>query len=61
MPLGLTEHLPSLVARRFSAAKQSNALVFSETQVTTIRSANIPVSWPVCLRISYYYVLLPVV
>ncbi|EEH46420.1 uncharacterized protein PADG_02518 [Paracoccidioides brasiliensis Pb18] len=39
---GLTENLSALVARRFAAAKQSGALIFSPTEVTTILVSNIP-------------------
>ncbi|KKZ62656.1 hypothetical protein EMCG_00339 [[Emmonsia] crescens] len=37
---GLTENLSALVARRFAAAKQAGALVFSQTEVTTISASN---------------------
>ncbi|KAK2810181.1 hypothetical protein FQN50_003151 [Emmonsiellopsis sp. PD_5] len=38
----LTENLPALVAKRFLAAKQSGALVFSHTEVTTLKASDIP-------------------
>ncbi|KAL6712386.1 bifunctional AP-4-A phosphorylase/ADP sulfurylase [Coniothyrium glycines] len=38
MLLGLSEALPSLVESKYSAAKASSSLVFSPTQVTTIRT-----------------------
>ncbi|KAK2778889.1 bifunctional AP-4-A phosphorylase/ADP sulfurylase, partial [Emmonsiellopsis sp. PD_33] len=43
MPLSnLTENLPALVATRFRAARQSGALVFSHTEVTTLEAVGIP-------------------
>lgn len=41
---GLTENLAALVARRFATAKQAGALVFSQTEVTTISASNTTVS-----------------
>ncbi|PGH16356.1 hypothetical protein AJ80_05206 [Polytolypa hystricis UAMH7299] len=38
---GLAESLPSLVGRRFATAKQSGALLFSHTEVTTINTSNL--------------------
>ena len=46
---GLSESLALLVARRFSAAKESGALVFSMTEVTTISTSGIPVKIPFLL------------
>lgn len=43
MPRGFLESLPVLVARKFAAAKESGALIFSPTHVTTIEAFNIPV------------------
>ncbi|PGG99441.1 hypothetical protein AJ79_08515 [Helicocarpus griseus UAMH5409] len=45
---GLTESLSTLVARRFAAAKQSGALVFSQTEVTTISTSNTPFQLRYC-------------
>ncbi|KAK2758670.1 bifunctional AP-4-A phosphorylase/ADP sulfurylase [Arachnomyces sp. PD_36] len=48
MLLGLPESLSVLVARKFATAKESGALLFSQTQVTTIRAANIPFQLRYC-------------
>ncbi|OAX82004.1 hypothetical protein ACJ72_03653 [Emergomyces africanus] len=45
---GITENLSALVARRFTTAKQSGALVFSQTEVTTISASNIPFQLRYC-------------
>ncbi|KAG5301003.1 Ap4A phosphorylase II [Histoplasma ohiense] len=45
---GITENLPALVARRFAAAKQSGALVFSQTEVTTISASDTPFQLRYC-------------
>lgn len=44
--LQLTPNLPSLVAKRFIAAKESGTLIFSPTQLTTIQSSGVVVSNP---------------
>jgi ATP adenylyltransferase len=43
MLLGLSESLPVLVGKRFTAAKDSGGLVFSNTQLTTIHASRVPV------------------
>lgn len=44
MLLGLSEALPSLVEARFGTAKTSSSLLFSPTEVATIRtSTGVPV------------------
>ncbi|EEQ84754.1 hypothetical protein RJZ56_005719 [Blastomyces dermatitidis] len=45
---GITENLSALVARRFTAAKQSGALVVSQTEVTTISASNTPFQLRYC-------------
>ena len=52
MLLNLTEALPSLAQAKFTAAKASEALVFSSTELSVIRtSAGIPVSNVIgCMR-----------
>ncbi|OJD15421.1 hypothetical protein AJ78_04321 [Emergomyces pasteurianus Ep9510] len=45
---GITDNLSALVASRFTAAKQSGALVFSQTEVTTIWALNIPFQLRYC-------------
>lgn len=47
MLLGLSEHLALLVARRFIAAKNAGSLVFSQTEVTSLQSSTVPVSYTV--------------
>lgn len=44
MQLGLSEPLPTLVARRFTAAKDTDHLVFSSTHLSIINAAGISVS-----------------
>ncbi|KAJ5817077.1 hypothetical protein N7447_009310 [Penicillium robsamsonii] len=41
MQLGLAENLPTLVARRFTAARDTGALVFSSTHLSIINAAGI--------------------
>ncbi|EFR02027.1 hypothetical protein MGYG_05029 [Nannizzia gypsea CBS 118893] len=48
MLLGLSEHLSSLVARRFTAAKNAGSLVFSQTEVTSLQSSSIPFQLRYC-------------
>ncbi|KAK2732892.1 bifunctional AP-4-A phosphorylase/ADP sulfurylase [Myotisia sp. PD_48] len=48
MLLGLQESLPSLVARRFTAAKKSGSLVFSHTEVTTLKTSTVPFQLRYC-------------
>lgn len=43
MQLGLSENLSSLVARRFVTARDAGHLIFSETHLTTVYAAGIPV------------------
>lgn len=43
MQLGLSESLSTLVARRFTAAKEGGHLVFSSTQLANIHASGIPV------------------
>ena len=43
MQLGLSESLPALVARRFTAAKEGGHLVFSSTHLSIVTAAGIPV------------------
>ena len=43
MQLGLTESLPALVARRFSAAKDAGHLIFSQTHLEILRPGGTPV------------------
>lgn len=45
MLLGLSEPLALLVARRFTAAKNAGSLVFSQTEVTSLQSSTVPVSY----------------
>lgn len=45
MELGLSDSLRSLVSKSFRAAKQSQSLLFSETELAVIRSRHgVPVS-----------------
>jgi ATP adenylyltransferase len=44
MQLGLKENLPTLVARRFTAARDTGHLVFSSTHLSIINAAGISVS-----------------
>jgi ATP adenylyltransferase len=44
MQLGLSEALPALVARRFTAARDAGHLVFSQTHLSIINAAGISVS-----------------
>jgi ATP adenylyltransferase len=47
MLLGLSEALPSLVEAKFTSAKAASSLLFSPTEVATIRtSTGIPVRIP---------------
>jgi ATP adenylyltransferase len=45
MQLGLSENLSALVARRFLAAKDAGHLLFSQTHLTTVNVAGIPVQY----------------
>ena len=44
MQLGLTESLPALVAKRFTAAKDAGHLIFSQTHLEILRPGGVPVS-----------------
>jgi ATP adenylyltransferase len=44
MQLGLPESLPTLVAKRFTAARDASHLVFSSTHLSIINAAGILVS-----------------
>lgn len=44
MQLGLSEALPALVTRRFTAARDAGHLVFSQTHLSIINAAGISVS-----------------
>ncbi|EEP76693.1 predicted protein [Uncinocarpus reesii 1704] len=46
--LGLPDSLRSLVSARFAAARQSGALLFTETELATIRLSNIPFQLRFC-------------
>ncbi|KAE8349375.1 bis-tetraphosphatase [Aspergillus coremiiformis] len=48
MQLGLSESLSALVAKRFTAAKESGHLLFSSTHLTTIHTAGIPYQLRYC-------------
>jgi hypothetical protein len=49
MQLGLSESLPALVAKRFTAAKETGHLLFSQTHLATIYTSGIPVLYlPSC-------------
>ncbi|KAJ9357765.1 putative bis-tetraphosphatase [Paecilomyces variotii] len=48
MLLGLPENLSTLVGRRFTAAKESNHIVFSKTQLTTLHASGIPYQLRYC-------------
>ncbi|KAJ9486256.1 hypothetical protein VN97_g7099 [Penicillium thymicola] len=48
MQLGLSESLPTLVARRFTAAKETSHLVFSSTHLSIINAAGIPYQLRYC-------------
>ncbi|KAK2865028.1 hypothetical protein FQN49_003982 [Arthroderma sp. PD_2] len=48
MLFGLPEHLSSLVARRFTSAKKAGSLVFSQTEVTSLQSSNVPFQLRYC-------------
>ncbi|KAM5477172.1 bifunctional AP-4-A phosphorylase/ADP sulfurylase [Microsporum audouinii] len=48
MLLCLSEHLASLVARRFAAAKKAGSLVFSQTEVTSLQSSSVPFQLRYC-------------
>ncbi|GAD94162.1 bis(5'-nucleosyl)-tetraphosphatase, putative [Paecilomyces variotii No. 5] len=48
MLLGLPENLSTLVARRFTAAKEANQIVFSKTQLTTLHASGIPYQLRYC-------------
>lgn len=43
MQLGLTESLPTIVARRFAAAKDAGHLIFSQTHLEILRPGGVPV------------------
>ncbi|KAE8382224.1 HIT-like protein [Aspergillus bertholletiae] len=48
MQLGLSESLPALVSKHFTAAKGSGHLLFSQTHLTTIHTAGIPYQLRYC-------------
>ncbi|KAL1863209.1 bifunctional AP-4-A phosphorylase/ADP sulfurylase [Paecilomyces lecythidis] len=48
MLLGLPENLSTLVARRFTAAKEANQIVFSKTQLTTLHASGVPYQLRYC-------------
>ncbi|KAB8212252.1 HIT-like protein [Aspergillus parasiticus] len=48
MQLGLSESLPALVSKRFTAAKGSGHLLFSHTHLATIQTAGIPYQLRYC-------------
>ncbi|KKK17418.1 hypothetical protein ARAM_004784 [Aspergillus rambellii] len=48
MQLGITEHLPALVARRFTAAKDAGHLVFSQTHLSIVHAGGIPYQLRYC-------------
>ncbi|KAL2870028.1 putative bis(5'-nucleosyl)-tetraphosphatase [Aspergillus lucknowensis] len=48
MQLGLTENLPALVAKRFSAAKDAGHLIFSQTHLAIIHTGGIPYQLRYC-------------
>ncbi|KAL4784710.1 ATP adenylyltransferase-domain-containing protein [Aspergillus varians] len=48
MQLGLTESLPALVARRFTAAKDAGHLVFSHTHLEILRPGGVPYQLRYC-------------
>ncbi|KAF3482073.1 Ap4A phosphorylase II [Arthroderma uncinatum] len=48
MLFGLSEHLASLVGRRFTTAKKAGSLVFSQTEVTSLRSSSVPFQLRYC-------------
>ncbi|OJI97832.1 hypothetical protein ASPVEDRAFT_880212 [Aspergillus versicolor CBS 583.65] len=48
MQLGLTESLPTLVARRFAAAKDAGHLIFSQTHLEILRPGGTPYQLRYC-------------
>ncbi|PYH47664.1 putative bis(5'-nucleosyl)-tetraphosphatase [Aspergillus saccharolyticus JOP 1030-1] len=48
MQLGLSESLPTLVSRRFSAAKDAGHLLFSPTHLTTLHASGMPYQLRYC-------------
>ncbi|PLN82885.1 HIT-like protein [Aspergillus taichungensis] len=48
MQLGLSENLSSLVARRFTAARDAGHLIFSQTHLATVYAAGIPCQLRYC-------------
>jgi ATP adenylyltransferase len=50
MLLGLPEPLPSLVAKRFAAAKEAGALIFSATHLAVLPAAGVHV----CTKLPLY-------
>ncbi|RAL13561.1 putative bis(5'-nucleosyl)-tetraphosphatase [Aspergillus homomorphus CBS 101889] len=48
MQLGISESLPALVSRRFSAAKEAGHLLFSPTHLTTLHASGIPYQLRYC-------------
>ncbi|KAF7595794.1 bifunctional AP-4-A phosphorylase/ADP sulfurylase [Aspergillus hancockii] len=48
MQLGLSESLPVLVAKRFTAAKEAGHLLFSQTHLATIHTSGIPYQLRYC-------------
>ncbi|KAL4883752.1 ATP adenylyltransferase-domain-containing protein [Aspergillus karnatakaensis] len=48
MNLGLTESLPALVAKRFTAAKDAGHLIFSQTHLEILRPGGVPYQLRYC-------------
>ncbi|KAL6239318.1 hypothetical protein BDW75DRAFT_227219 [Aspergillus navahoensis] len=48
MQLGLTESLPALVAKRFTAAKDAGHLIFSQTHLEILRPGGVPYQLRYC-------------
>ncbi|KAL3479022.1 ATP adenylyltransferase-domain-containing protein [Aspergillus californicus] len=48
MQLGITENLPTLVAKRFNAAKDAGHLIFSPTHLAILRTGGVPYQLRYC-------------
>ncbi|KAJ0421099.1 HIT-like domain-containing protein [Aspergillus carlsbadensis] len=48
MQLGITENLPALVAKRFTAAKDAGHLIFSQTHLAILHTGGIPFQLRYC-------------
>ncbi|KAL3465314.1 HIT-like domain-containing protein [Aspergillus heterothallicus] len=48
MQLGITENLPALVAKRFTAAKDAGHLIFSQTHLAILHTSGVPFQLRYC-------------